>query len=66
MQGVTVYRAIKYSDTHIGDWIVIPGAGGGLGHLGDSSRFQVDFGPFIDDSFCQKLSNMRLRWVFAW
>jgi propanol-preferring alcohol dehydrogenase len=31
--GVTVYRAIKYSQTDIGDWIVIPGAGGGLGHL---------------------------------
>lgn len=33
IQGVTSYRALKYSDTHIGDWIVIPGAGGGLGHL---------------------------------
>ncbi|KDQ58620.1 hypothetical protein JAAARDRAFT_193166 [Jaapia argillacea MUCL 33604] len=31
--GVTVYRAIKYSQTNIGDWIVLPGAGGGLGHL---------------------------------
>ncbi|KAI0346664.1 GroES-like protein [Trametopsis cervina] len=31
--GVTVYRAIKYSKSNIGDWIVLPGAGGGLGHL---------------------------------
>lgn len=31
--GVTVYRAIKYSETVPGDWIVLPGAGGGLGHL---------------------------------
>ncbi|KAF8955336.1 chaperonin 10-like protein [Flammula alnicola] len=31
--GVTVYRALKYSETSPGDWIVIPGAGGGLGHL---------------------------------
>ncbi|KAJ3935747.1 MAG: chaperonin 10-like protein [Lentinula lateritia] len=31
--GVTVYRAIKHSQTNPGDWIVIPGAGGGLGHL---------------------------------
>nr|VWO94502.1 Alcohol dehydrogenase 1 [Ganoderma boninense] len=31
--GVTVYRAIKNSRTKIGDWIVLPGAGGGLGHL---------------------------------
>jgi alcohol dehydrogenase, propanol-preferring len=32
--GVTVYRALKYSKTKIGDWVVLPGAGGGLGHLG--------------------------------
>ncbi|KAF8649585.1 hypothetical protein AX16_005676 [Volvariella volvacea WC 439] len=31
--GVTVYRAIKYSRTEPGNWIVLPGAGGGLGHL---------------------------------
>ncbi|KAI0696821.1 GroES-like protein [Cytidiella melzeri] len=31
--GVTVYRAIKYSHTNIGEWIILPGAGGGLGHL---------------------------------
>ena len=31
--GITVYRALKYSKTHIGDWVAIPGAGGGLGHL---------------------------------
>ncbi|KAI0090404.1 GroES-like protein [Irpex rosettiformis] len=31
--GITVYRAIKYSKSQIGDWIVFPGAGGGLGHL---------------------------------
>ncbi|KAN0084543.1 alcohol dehydrogenase [Tylopilus felleus] len=31
--GVTVYRALKYSGAKIGNWIVIPGAGGGLGHL---------------------------------
>ncbi|KAJ3484831.1 hypothetical protein NLI96_g5361 [Meripilus lineatus] len=31
--GITVYRAIKYSKAKIGDWIALPGAGGGLGHL---------------------------------
>ncbi|PFH49871.1 hypothetical protein AMATHDRAFT_62258 [Amanita thiersii Skay4041] len=31
--GLTVYRALKYSQTSPGDWIVLPGAGGGLGHL---------------------------------
>ena len=33
-QGLTVYRALKYSETNPSEWIVIPGAGGGLGHLG--------------------------------
>ena len=32
-KGVTVYRAIKHSGAKLGDWIVLPGAGGGLGHL---------------------------------
>ncbi|KAF9225933.1 GroES-like protein, partial [Gyrodon lividus] len=31
--GLTAYRALKYCDAKIGDWIVLPGAGGGLGHL---------------------------------
>ncbi|PAV19173.1 mannitol-1-phosphate dehydrogenase [Pyrrhoderma noxium] len=31
--GLTVFSALRQSDTHVGDWIVIPGAGGGLGHL---------------------------------
>jgi propanol-preferring alcohol dehydrogenase len=31
--GVTVYRALKYSGAQHGDWVVLPGAGGGLGHL---------------------------------
>ena len=38
VQGVTVYRALKYSQTNPGDWIVLPGAGGGLGHLGSYHR----------------------------
>jgi propanol-preferring alcohol dehydrogenase len=31
--GVTVYKALKQSNTKAGQWIAIPGAGGGLGHL---------------------------------
>ncbi|CAE6489116.1 unnamed protein product [Rhizoctonia solani] len=31
--GVTAYKAIKVADTLPGDIVVIPGAGGGLGHL---------------------------------
>lgn len=32
--GVTVYSALKKSRAQAGDWVVISGAGGGLGHLG--------------------------------
>jgi len=31
--GVTVYAALKNSGATAGQWVVIPGAGGGLGHL---------------------------------
>ncbi|KAF9442535.1 mannitol-1-phosphate dehydrogenase M1PDH1 [Macrolepiota fuliginosa MF-IS2] len=31
--GLTVYKAIKTSGARIGQWVAIPGAGGGLGHL---------------------------------
>lgn len=31
--GVTVYKALKESGAKAGEWVVIPGAGGGLGHL---------------------------------
>jgi len=31
--GVTVYSALKKSRAQTGDWVVIPGSGGGLGHL---------------------------------
>jgi alcohol dehydrogenase, propanol-preferring len=30
---VTVYKALKESGIQAGEWVVIPGAGGGLGHL---------------------------------
>lgn len=32
--GVTVYSALKRSNARPGQWVVIAGAGGGLGHLG--------------------------------
>jgi len=31
--GVTVYKALMQSNTIVGNWVAIPGAGGGLGHL---------------------------------
>ncbi|KAJ7097084.1 hypothetical protein B0H15DRAFT_31408 [Mycena belliarum] len=32
--GLTIYKALKESNSKIGNWVAIPGAGGGLGHLG--------------------------------
>lgn len=34
-----MYRALKYSQTNPGDWVVLPGAGGGLGHLGERAMY---------------------------
>ncbi|KDQ59946.1 hypothetical protein JAAARDRAFT_56868 [Jaapia argillacea MUCL 33604] len=31
--GLTVYKALKQTNTVMGNWVVISGAGGGLGHL---------------------------------
>jgi len=52
--GVTVYRAIKYSDTHIGDWIVLPGAGGGLGHLAIQYASQMGLRVVAIDTGAEK------------
>ncbi|KAJ7500498.1 chaperonin 10-like protein [Mycena galericulata] len=32
--GLTIYKALKETKPQIGNWVAIPGAGGGLGHLG--------------------------------
>ncbi|KFY10463.1 hypothetical protein V492_05005 [Pseudogymnoascus sp. VKM F-4246] len=32
--GITVFSAIKKAGLNVGEWVVFPGAGGGLGHLG--------------------------------
>lgn len=32
--GVTTYAALRKSKVKSGEWVVIAGAGGGLGHLG--------------------------------
>ncbi|KAJ7232046.1 chaperonin 10-like protein [Mycena haematopus] len=32
--GITVYKALKLTNPQLGKWVAIPGAGGGLGHLG--------------------------------
>ncbi|CRK10824.1 hypothetical protein BN1723_009178 [Verticillium longisporum] len=32
--GISVYTALRTAGLRVGDWVVISGAGGGLGHLG--------------------------------
>ncbi|KAJ6587715.1 chaperonin 10-like protein [Mycena sp. CBHHK59/15] len=32
--GLTIYKALKETRPMVGNWVAIPGAGGGLGHLG--------------------------------
>ncbi|KAJ7127553.1 hypothetical protein C8R43DRAFT_1027602 [Mycena crocata] len=32
--GLTIYKALKETNPKIGNWVAVPGAGGGLGHLG--------------------------------
>jgi alcohol dehydrogenase, propanol-preferring len=41
--GVTIFRGLKLSGASSGDWIVISGAGGGLGHLGVQFAHKMGF-----------------------
>ncbi|KAK0116422.1 hypothetical protein ONS95_013442 [Cadophora gregata] len=56
--GVTVYAALKRSNTKHGDWVLITGAGGGLGHL--AIQFAKAIGALVialdhgsKESFCK-------------
>jgi hypothetical protein len=40
-QGLTVYKALKQTNLHVGQWVAISGAGGGLGHLGELNLFTL-------------------------
>lgn len=56
--GVTAYVACKRSQVKPGQWIVLPGAGGGLGHV------SLAFDPALlkTDALRSSLSSMRKRW----
>ena len=58
--GVTVYRSLKQAGLRSEAWVVIPGAGGGLGHLGVQFALKMGFNVIGIDSgdkaqFCQSL-----------
>lgn len=52
--GVTVYRAIKEAHLSPGQWVVIPGAGGGLGHLAVQYANALGFRPLAIDTGSEK------------
>ncbi|KAG2139546.1 chaperonin 10-like protein [Suillus cothurnatus] len=52
--GVTVYRALKYSRAKIGEWVVLPGAGGGLGHLAVQYAVAMGFRVVAIDTGLEK------------
>ena len=48
--GVTMYRALKISGATAGQWVVIAGSGGGLGHLGIQFAKKMGFNVIGIDS----------------
>jgi propanol-preferring alcohol dehydrogenase len=48
--GVTMYRGLKVSGAVAGEWVVIVGAGGGLGHLGIQYALKMGFKVIAIDS----------------
>jgi len=65
--GLTVYRGLKGSNTKAGDWVAIPGAGGGLGHMG--IQYAVAMGLRVlaidtgDDKKEISLQNGAEKWI---
>ncbi|EKM48743.1 uncharacterized protein PHACADRAFT_214679 [Phanerochaete carnosa HHB-10118-sp] len=64
--GVTVYRAIKYSNANIGDWICLPGAGGGLGHLAVQYAVAMGLRVLAVDTGVQKKELVKKLGAEAW
>jgi len=52
--GVTVYRALKYSQTNPGDYVVVPGSGGGLGHIAIQYAKAMGLKPIAIDTGAEK------------
>ncbi|THH06866.1 hypothetical protein EW145_g3788 [Phellinidium pouzarii] len=50
--GFTAYSALKQSEAHIGNWVAIPGAGGGLGHLGQLVNTLNLIYPYLKCVYC--------------
>lgn len=52
--GITVYKALKVSETKAGEWVAITGAGGGLGSLAIQYAKAMGFRPVAIDTSAAK------------
>lgn len=64
--GVTTYKALKISNTHVGDWVVILGAGGGLGHLAVQYAREMGLKVIAVDSGDEKEKMVKELGATAW
>jgi D-arabinose 1-dehydrogenase-like Zn-dependent alcohol dehydrogenase len=74
--GATIWSALKKANLKAGDWVVIPGAGGGVGHFGVQYAkamgcrvVAIDSGKDKDE-MCKKLGaevflDFKVGWLFA-
>lgn len=64
--GVTVYAALKNSGAHVGDYVVVLGAGGGLGHLALQYAHVMGFITIAIDSGADKEKLCKSLGASAW
>lgn len=64
--GVTIYRALKEANLQPGEWVVIPGAGGGLGHLGVQYAAAFGYRVIAIDSGAEKKALVQKLGADAW
>jgi len=64
--GVTVYKAIKESNCRPGEWIAIPGAGGGLGHLAVQYAAYMGLNVIAIDTGAEKKKLVESLGAAAW
>ncbi|KAK4688409.1 hypothetical protein P7C73_g1700, partial [Tremellales sp. Uapishka_1] len=64
--GVTVYKALMAAGLDPGDYVVIPGAGGGLGHLAVQYALAMNYRVIAIDSGEDKRALMLRYGVYLW
>lgn len=64
--GITTYKALRLANLRPGDWVAIPGAGGGLGHLAVQYALAMNLRVCAIDSGADKKKLMESYGVQAW